>query len=106
MKAIRSVIPDLDARLEDQFAICKIGSPLTHARFCRRYKGSYGPAIRAGESEFPWPKTPVSGLLRVGDSVFPGIGVPAAAASGIIAATSLVGVSSHNRLVDRVFPRK
>lgn len=74
MKAIRSVIPDLDARLEDQFAICKIGSPLTHARFCRRYKGSYGPAIRAGESEFPWPRTPVSGLLRVGDSVFPGIG--------------------------------
>lgn len=104
-KAIRSIIPDLEARLDHEHAVCKIGSPLTHARFCRRYKGSYGPAIRAGKSEFPWPKTPVSGLLRVGDSVFPGIGVPAAAASGIIAGTSLVGVLEHNRLVDRVYPR-
>jgi hypothetical protein len=57
-------------------------SPLTHARFCRRHRGSYGPAIRAGEAEFPWPRTPIENLYRIGDSSFPGIGVPAAAASG------------------------
>ena len=51
-------------------------TPLTHQRFLNRHKGSYGPAIRAGEASFPFPGTPVDGLLVCGDSVFPGIGVP------------------------------
>lgn len=105
MAAIRSVIPDVDERLLHPEAVLKLGSPLTHARFCRRYKGTYGPAIRAGEAEFPWPGSPIKNLYRIGDSVFPGIGVPAAAASGLIAATSLVGLREHNALVDKVFPR-
>jgi phytoene dehydrogenase-like protein len=103
--AVRSVFPDLDARLSHPQAIVRIGSPLTHARFCRRHKGSYGPGIVAGQAEFPWPSTPIQNLLRVGDSVFPGIGVPAAAASGMIAATSLVGFHDHVALVDRVYPK-
>jgi phytoene dehydrogenase-like protein len=98
--AVRSVFPDLATRLNHPHAIVRIGSPLTHARFCRRHKGSYGPGI----IEFPWPSTPIQNLLRVGDSVFPGIGVPAAAASGMIAATSLVGFHDHVALVDSVFP--
>lgn len=102
--AIRSVIPDLDERLKHQDAVCMIGSPLTHARFCRRWQGTYGPAIAAGTAEFPWPNTPIENLYRIGDSVFPGIGVPAAAASGLIAATSLVGVREHSALVDKIYP--
>lgn len=106
LAAVRSVIADVDARLAQPGAILRLGSPLTHARFCRRHRGTYGPAIRAGEAEFPWPGTPVANLFRIGDSVFPGIGVPAAAASGMIGATSLVGLREHNALVDKVFPRK
>ncbi len=56
--------------------ITKHRTPLTHQRFLNRHKGSYGPAIRAGEASFPFPGTPVDGLLVCGDSVFPGIGVP------------------------------
>lgn len=61
-------------------------TPLTHQRFLRRYRGSYGPAIQAGKGDFPFPGTPVKGLLLCGDSCFPGIGVPAVAGSGLIAA--------------------
>ena len=44
---------------------------------------------------FPGVLTPVDGLLRCGDGVFPGIGVPAAAASGVIAANTLAPIGSH-----------
>lgn len=40
------------------------GSPLTHARFLNRYKGTYGPAISAASGSFPGPKTPIKGLYR------------------------------------------
>ena len=54
------------------------------------HQGSYGPAIVAGTDEpFPFPKTPVKGLLVCGSSCFPGIGVPAVAGSGILAANSV-----------------
>ena len=56
--------------------ITKNRTPLTHQRFLNRHRGSYGPAIRAGEASFPFPGTPVDVLLVCGDSVFPGIGVP------------------------------
>ena len=45
---------------------------------------------------FPGP--PVSGvknLYRVGDSVAPGVGVPAAAGSGVICANTLVPLRDH-----------
>lgn len=42
----------------------QVGSPLTHQRFLRRYKGTYGPAISAAEGSFPGPQTPVPGLFR------------------------------------------
>jgi phytoene dehydrogenase-like protein len=69
--------------------IFKLRTPLTHQRFLRRHRGSYGPAIRAGEGDFPFPGTPVKGLLVCGDSCFPGIGIPAVAGSGILAANSV-----------------
>jgi phytoene dehydrogenase-like protein len=43
-----------------------------------------------------------AGLLCCGDSTFPGIGVPAVAASGAIAANTLVPVWDHWALLDRI----
>lgn len=89
------VIPDIRARTELEL----VGSPLTHARFLRRHKGTYGPGISARGATFPGPKTPIPGLYGCGDSYMPGIGVPAAAASGMIAANTLVSVPAHLRML-------
>ncbi|XP_026454822.1 prolycopene isomerase, chloroplastic-like [Papaver somniferum] len=79
-----------------------IGTPLTHKRFLRRNRGTYGPAIQAGKDSFPGHSTPIPQLLCCGDSTFPGIGVPAVAASGAIVANSLVSVSQHSQLLDAI----
>ena len=84
-RALEKVIPDVRQRVILEL----VGTPLTHSRFLRRYRGTYGPAIAAGRGSFPGPQTPVKGLFRVGDSTMPGIGVPAVAASGILCANSL-----------------
>lgn len=84
-KTLETIIPDIS----DRATVVQIGTPLTHQRFLRRYRGSYGPAIVAGEASFPFPKTPLSNLLVCGDSCFPGIGVPAVAGSGLLAAHSI-----------------
>ncbi|MGE5658708.1 MAG: phytoene desaturase family protein [Actinomycetota bacterium] len=85
-RALEKIIPDLRPRIVLEL----IGTPLTHARFLRRYQGTYGPAIAAGKGTFPGPHTAIAGLYRVGDSTLPGIGVPAVAASGILCANTLV----------------
>ncbi|XP_072971056.1 prolycopene isomerase, chloroplastic [Typha angustifolia] len=79
-----------------------VGTPLTHKRFLRRNRGTYGPAIKAGEATFPGHSTPIPQLFCCGDSTFPGIGVPAVAASGAIVANTLVSVSQHSDLLDAV----
>lgn len=96
MKALRKVVPDIS----DRIVLKLIGTPLTHQRFLRRYKGTYGPAIAAGQGLFPGCKTPIKGLYRVGDSTLPGIGVPAVAASGILCANSLVSPRESAALLD------
>ena len=83
----------------------RVGTPLTHKRFLNVEKGSYGPAIKAPGSTFPMHGTPVDGLVVCGDATFPGIGVPAVAASGMIAANSALGletVPKHLGLLDRL----
>ena len=95
-QALEKVIPDI----RDRVVVELIGTPLTHARYLRRYQGTYGPAIACEESMFPSTHTPIRGLYRVGDSTMPGIGVPAVAASGILCANTLVGVSQVNNLLD------
>lgn len=90
-RALERVIPDIRARAETVL----IGTPLTHERYLRRDRGTYGPAIRAGSGLFPGAMTPLPGLLCCGDSTFPGIGLPAVAASGMIAAHSLIPVQQH-----------
>jgi len=107
-KAVERCIPDIRDRLE--FSI--IGSPLAHEAFLRRDRGTYGMAWAAGSSApqagllgkvlpFPFPnlKTPVDGLLRCGDSCFPGIGTPSAAASGAIAANTMTHVENHLQML-------
>ncbi|XP_062096127.1 prolycopene isomerase, chloroplastic isoform X1 [Humulus lupulus] len=79
-----------------------VGSPLTHERFLRRNRGTYGPAIEAGKGSFPGHASPIPQLYCCGDSTFPGIGVPAVAASGAIVANSLVSVSQHSQLLDAI----
>jgi phytoene dehydrogenase-like protein len=91
--ALEKVIPDIRDRVE----VALVGTPLTHQRFLRRYRGSYGPAIAAGNARFPGPKTPLEGLLCCGDSTFPGIGLPAVAASAWISANTLVPVAAHRQ---------
>jgi len=61
-----------------------------------------GPSIKAGEGLFPGPSTPVAGLYCCGDSRFPGIGLPAVAASGAITANSLVPVWDHIKLLEEL----
>ena len=97
-KALEKVIPDIRSRCE----VTLIGTPLTHERFLRRNRGSYGPAIRAGKALFPGSNTPLQGLMCCGDSTFPGIGLPAVAASGMIAANTLAPVGKHLEMLELV----
>lgn len=90
-QALERIIPDIRSRCE----VTLVGTPLTHERFLRRHRGSYGPGIPAGKGTFPGPKTSLPGLLCCGDSTFPGIGLPAVAASGAIAANTLAPISKH-----------
>ncbi|MBD2088432.1 NAD(P)/FAD-dependent oxidoreductase [Microcoleus sp. FACHB-1515] len=93
--ALERIIPDIRSRCEVEL----VGTPLTHERYLRRDRGTYGPAISAAKGFFPTGTTPISGLLCCGDSTFPGIGLPAVAASGIIAANSIASVSQHQALL-------
>ena len=90
-QGLARIIPDIRSRCEVKL----VGTPLTHQRFLRRHHGSYGPAIQAGKALFPGSTTPLSGLLCCGDSTFPGIGIPAVAASGAIAANTIAPLDRH-----------
>ncbi|MBD1843157.1 NAD(P)/FAD-dependent oxidoreductase [Cyanobacteria bacterium FACHB-63] len=97
-KALERVIPDIRSRTE----LALIGTPLTHERYLRRYRGTYGAAIRATDGLFPGAITPIARLLCCGDSTFPGIGLPAVAASGIIAANTIAPLRKHLELLKQI----
>ena len=97
-KGVERVVPDIRERAEISF----VGTPLTHERFLRRHRGTYGPAIPAGDAMFPSQSTSIDRLICCGDSTFPGIGLPAVAASGAIAANTLVSVFDHWQLLGRM----
>ena len=82
-RALESVIPDVRERV----VLDLVGSPLTHERFLRRPRGTYGAAT---EDYFSDGSTPIGNLILAGDSIFPGIGVPAVAISGASAANAFV----------------
>ncbi len=97
-QALEQVIPDVRSRCE----VMLVGTPLTHERFLRRHRGSYGPAIAAGEALFPGARTPLKGLWCCGDSTFPGIGLPAVAASSLITANTLASLPQHWAMLTRI----
>jgi phytoene dehydrogenase-like protein len=90
-QALERIIPDIRARCE----VTLVGTPLTHERYLRRHRGSYGPALSAANGLFPTGQTPLPGLFCCGDSTFPGIGLPAVAASGMIVANTLAPLDKH-----------
>ena len=103
-RAVEKAIPNVRSRVRCSF----VGTPRTHARFLRRAEGSYGgtgwvggPGAAAG---VPAADTPLPGLLCVGDSRFPGPGVPAVAAGGFAAAHALVGPLEQCALLDKISP--
>jgi phytoene dehydrogenase-like protein len=87
-RAVERIIPDARARAE----VVLVGSPLTHQRFLRRPRGTYGATFA---DALPDCATPINGLVLCGDSVFPGIGVPAVAVNGASAANTLMGPLQH-----------
>jgi carotene isomerase len=98
-QAMEVVIPDVRERAK----IALVGTPLTHERFLRRHRGTYGAGFRADRGQtFPGPKTPLAGLYCCGDSNMPGIGVPAVAVSGMVAANTLVPVRKHWKLLNEL----
>jgi len=101
-KALKRVIPDIESRAEVKL----IGSPLTHERFLRRDRGSYGPAVVAGKDILPFPPTLIPGLHLCGDCRFPGIGLPAVSASGMITANGIMSKSSFSRFQREVKMRR
>jgi phytoene dehydrogenase-like protein len=72
--ALERIIPDIRERSRRAGSVVEVGTPLTHRRFNRRFRGTYGPAPSDGKDvwELPGPKTPISGLLACGDTTFPG----------------------------------
>jgi phytoene dehydrogenase-like protein len=102
--ALERIIPDIRERAKQKGSIVEIGTPLTHRRYNRRFRGTYGPAPSAGKDvwELPSAKTPIEGLLACGDTCFPGIGLPGVAASGTIAANTLVDSSVQLSLMDEM----
>lgn len=97
-KGIEKIVPDIRERTEISF----VGTPLTHERFLRRYRGSYGPAVIAGKGFLPSHGSSVKGLYCCGDFTFPGIGLPAVAASGAITANNLVSVWDHMKMLSEM----
>ena len=97
-RALERVIPDIRQRCQ----VSLIGTPLTHERYLRRSRGSYGPAVKAGEASWPGPRTEVERLYHCGDSTMPGIGVPAVAASGLMAANAILGPWAHLDMLNRI----
>ena len=86
--------------IHEGLVVRQIGTPLTHARFLRRHRGTYGPELQAGRRDFPGASTPIASLFCCGDSAWPGIGVPAVAGSGIAAAHAICGVAPQKALLD------
>ena len=97
-KALSAFIPDIKERTDIQM----LGTPLTHNHFTNTHNGSYGPAISAAKRQFPGCKTPINNLFVCGASAFPGIGIPAVAASGAFAAEAIVGEKVYKKLISKV----
>jgi phytoene dehydrogenase-like protein len=113
-KALNNItVEDLKSRAEIEM----VGTPLTQARFLRREnsQGTYGGTgwIKkkesgeggAGAVPVTSAKSNLKKLLLVGDSRFPGPGLPAVAAGGWAAAHELVDFKKQCEVLDKVVAR-
>jgi len=98
-RAVESIIPDVRKRVVTSL----IGSPITHERFLRRPKGTYGSAT---EDYLKDGSTPYKNLVLCGDGVFPGIGIPSVALSGASAANSMTSPWIHWKCLDNLRSKK
>ena len=98
LNPLKEIIPDIEERIE----IKLMGTPLTHKKYTNTFCGSYGPAISANKNLFPGCRTPIKNLFACGASSFPGIGIPAVAASGAYAAEAIIGKKQYKKLISRV----
>lgn len=100
--AVERIIPNA----KDIAVVTMTGSPLTHERFLGVSRGSYGPVIDAAkglQATLPGQVSPVAdNLYLVGQTVFPGVGVPAVAASGWLAANSMTDIKTHEDALRRI----
>ncbi|MEI8250247.1 MAG: NAD(P)/FAD-dependent oxidoreductase [Synechococcus sp. ELA057] len=92
------VLPDWRERLVFELQ----GTPLTHRHYLRCHQGSYGPAWPADRGTFPGGSTPIANLVLCGSGVFPGIGVPPAAVSGVMAAHRFLPLSRQRQLLEEL----
>jgi phytoene dehydrogenase-like protein len=92
------VLPDWRERLVFELQ----GTPLTHRHYLRCHQGSYGPAWPADRGTFPGGTTPIANLVLCGSGVFPGIGVPPAAVSGVMAAHRFLPLSRQRQLLEEL----
>ena len=97
-RAIERYVPDVRQRVK----VSLPATPLTHRRFNRRDAGTYGPFLPATSGQLMGHSTPLDGFYVCGDSTFPGIGVPAVAASGMITAHSILDVQTHWANLDKL----
>lgn len=96
---VRRIIPDIDERTVTSW----VGTPKSHARFLRRAQGAYGPRnLLTMTGALPQAVMPLDNMYCCGDTVFPGVGTPAVAASGMWVANSLVSVPAHWEMLDAV----
>ena len=92
------ILPDWRERMVVEMQ----GTPLSHRRFLRVARGSYGPAWPADRGPFPGGGTPRDGLVLCGAGVFPGIGVPPVAVSGAMAAHRFVSPRQQRALLEEL----
>jgi len=80
-----SILPGLSKAIE----LKVLATPLTHERYLNRFKGSYGPLLKAGQNilQKPQNRTRIKNLFAAGDSTFPGQGVIAVTYSGVSCAS-------------------
>jgi len=103
-KALECVIPDVRERAKRRGSVSLEATPLTHRRYNQRFRGTYGPANAPDKDvwELLGATTKIKGLLACGDTTFPGIGLPGVAASGTIAANTLVSVREQTSLMNEL----
>lgn len=80
-----------------------VGTPQSHARFLRRQRGTYGPRnLLTMAGALPKAVKPLENMFCCGDSVFPGVGTPAVAASGMWVANTIMPVTDHEAILSEL----